>query len=87
MQCVLALLDCRARDLDRFAEDVGKLQPFLAEWDGAARDARHVKEVVDEPHDVFDLALDDSPFAIGSAYAAQIHELERRVTIPSSVNG
>ena len=44
----------------------------------SASDAGHVEQIVDQPHDVLDLALDDAALAVGADDAAQIHQLQRR---------
>jgi len=47
------------RHLDRTRDCRRQLERLLAQLDLAARDARDVEQVVDEPHHVLDLALED----------------------------
>ena len=58
-QVVLALLDERAGHLQRARQHVAELDAHALERDLAARDARHLEQIVDQAHQVLDLALDD----------------------------
>ncbi len=78
LQRVLPLLEQRAGHLDRLRDDLRDLDDFGLELDPAARDARDVQQVVDQPREMADLALDDRALAFGSRLAAQLHQLQRR---------
>ena len=75
---VTALLEQVARDLDRLGDRRRRARPALC----AARSCprvilRDVEQIVDQPHQVTDLALDDLLLAVGRDVAPQLHELER----------
>ena len=57
-EIVIALLEQIARHLDRLGDDVGDLDPLLAQLHLPARDLRDVEEIVDQPGEVVDLPLD-----------------------------
>src|SRR5207245_839241 len=49
----------RAGGLDRRGDDRGQLDPTLAQLELAARDARYVQKIVEQPAHVLDLTIDD----------------------------
>ena len=77
-QRVGALLEQRAGHLDRLRDHLGELDELGLQLDLAARDARDVEQVVDQPRQVVDLALDDGALALRARLAAQPHQLQRR---------
>jgi hypothetical protein len=72
---VRTLLEERAGHLDGLGEHGRKLQWLLLEPHLAARDARDVEQVVDEPAEVPHLPLDHLVLALIPS-AAQLHELQ-----------
>jgi hypothetical protein len=54
-QLVMRRLDCLVAQLHGAAQRGAQLDPLLAQRDLAARDARHVHEIIDETHDMIDL--------------------------------
>src|SRR5438309_5315885 len=56
---VAALVDERARALDRLLDHGAQEERLLAKLDLPAGDARDVEEIVDQPRHVLDLSLDD----------------------------
>ena len=54
-----AFVDQSAHGLDRPPEHVGGVEKFLAQLHLAARDARHVEQIVDEPGKLPQLPLDN----------------------------
>ena len=59
LERVIRRVDQRAARLDSRRDHVGEIHAALAQLDLAARDARDVQQVVDQPHHVVDLALHD----------------------------
>ena len=76
-QVVLALLDERAGHLQRARQHVAEIDAHALERDLAARDARHLEQVVDQSHQVLDLALDDGALLEQDVAGAQLHQLQR----------
>ena len=76
-QLLVAKLEERARHLDRLGDDVTDLDGLGPELDLAARDARDIEQIVDQPDQVSGLALDDRPLFLEHRFAAQAHELQR----------
>ena len=75
-QLVAALLEQRARDLDRLGDHVREVEVLAVELDPAAGDPRDIEQVVDEPDDVTDLARDHRALALERLGIAQLHQLE-----------
>jgi hypothetical protein len=71
---VRARLEQRTRHLHRAQHGVGDLDGALAQVDLAARDARDVEQVVDQPRQVRGLTLERGEF--GHRGAAQPHQLD-----------
>ena len=78
LEVVAALLEQRAGHLDRLARPrSASSSRSRAQLDLAARDARHVEQVVDQADQVVDLALDDGALVLERLVAAQPHQLQR----------
>jgi hypothetical protein len=75
---VAALVDERARRLDRLRHRLDELEPPPPEIDGAARDSRHVEEIVDEANEMRHLPLDDRDLARRRVGVPHAEELRRR---------
>ena len=71
------LLDDGTRHLDCLDHHLDEFHRFELELDLAARDARHVEQIVDQAHQVMDLALDDLALAPKRIAAAHLHQVER----------
>ena len=70
-------LERRACGLHRHADGLAQVEPFLAQFDLARGDSRHVHQVVDQPHQMFGLALDDRALLLEDIGAAQPHHMQR----------
>ena len=78
LEMMLPLLEQRAGALDRRRDDVADFDRVPAKVDLAAGNPRDVEQIVDQPHQVAHLPVDDRPFALGAGIAAQRHQLQRR---------
>jgi hypothetical protein len=77
-QPVSTLFDQRTGLFDAFAHHVNQPHPLALQDEHAARDSRHVQEVVPQSDDVLHLPLDDRPLALPLTHAAQPHQLQGR---------
>ena len=59
-----ALLEQGARELDTGGDRICQIDGPLVEPDVPARDTRHIEQVVDQPHHVLHLPIDDRSFAL-----------------------
>ena len=73
---VPALLHQRLHHLGRTLQQHGRARQRGLQPDAAARDARHVQQVVDQPRHVLDLAFDDRALALGAG-ALALHHVQR----------
>ena len=71
---LLSLLKQRLRGLDGALDDLGDRRALLVKVDLPAGDPRDVEQVVDQPHELLELALDDRQLL--RRLAAQMHQLD-----------
>lgn len=78
-QRVLHLIEGRLRGDDRLMEHFGELDRFHSKLDAAARDSRHVEQVVDEAGQMRQLATHDGQLVVErlAALASDTDELKR----------
>ena len=74
---VPALDDQRVGHVDGAIDRVADLEAAPFELDLAARQARHVEQIVDQPHHVRDLPLEDLPFSREGLRVAGLHQFQR----------
>ena len=70
------LSDQRTRHVDRAIDGVAQLESPPVQLDLAAREARHIEEIVDQPGHVRDLTLEDLAFAGEGLRVADFHQLQ-----------
>jgi sugar/nucleoside kinase (ribokinase family) len=77
-ELMLARVGARTRVVDCFGDDVLQHERLAAQLQLAGLEARHVEQVVDQPTDMVDLALDDPAHALGHRLVGVVlHQLHR----------
>ncbi len=78
IQVDLASIEKLAVVIHRMADELVKLKPFALKVDLVARDARHIEQIVDQPSELPDLALDDrlSPTSLLAACNSVLQNIE-----------
>ena len=73
---MVTLDDQRVGHVDRAVDRVAELEAPPFELDLAARQARYVEQIVDQPDHVRDLALEDLPFPREGLRVARLHQFQ-----------